>query len=132
MASKSPLAAVEELVQAINDANLEAALALYEPSAVLIAQPGQIARGTKQLREALGGFIALEARLVSDAQWVMEAGDVALYLGRWQLEGTDPSGQPVHMSGTSTDVLRRQSNGQWLIALDNPWGVQVIVDGEAA
>ncbi len=30
------------------------------------------------------------------------------------------------MSGESTDVLRRQPDGRWLIALDNPWGVQIL------
>ena len=131
MTPKSPLDAVNRLVEAINSADLEAALALYEPGAVLFSQPGQIARGTQQLREALAGFIALKATLVSDAQSVMEAGDLALYLGRWRLRGTDPGGQPIHMSGTSTDVLRRQSSGGWLITIDNPWGVQVIDDGQA-
>jgi len=30
------------------------------------------------------------------------------------------------MSGESTDVLRRQEDGRWLIVLDNPWGAQIL------
>ncbi|HKS07297.1 MAG TPA: nuclear transport factor 2 family protein [Gemmatimonadaceae bacterium] len=126
MPSKTPTEVVNDLVHAINHGDIDAALALYEPNAVLIAQPGQIARGTEQLRTALGGFVALKANLQSEAQWVMEAGDVALYLGRWQLRGVDPSGKPVHMSGVSSDVLRRHAKGRWLVAVDNPWGVQIM------
>ena len=64
--------------------------------------------------------------LRASAQHVVEAGDVALYMGRWTLEGTDPTGRTVSMGGESSDILRRQSDGRWLIALDNPWGGQVL------
>ncbi len=121
-----PVNTVAELVEAINRADLDGALALYEKDAVLVAQPGRIARGTAELREALAGFIALKATLRSEAQQVVEAGDVALYVGRWSLRGIDPAGKPVATSGESADVLRRQKDGRWLIALDNPWGAQIL------
>ena len=121
-----PLNTVAQLVEAINRADLDRAVALYENDAVLVAQPGRIARGTAQLRDALAGFIAMKATLRSEAQQVVEAGDVALYVGRWSLRGTDPSGRPVATSGESADILRRQKDGRWLIALDNPWGAQIL------
>lgn len=121
-----PATAVSELTRAINQGDVEAALALYEPNAILMAQPNQAARGTTQLREALTRFVALKPRLRAEAEYVIEAGDIALYVSRWTLEGTDPSGTGVSMGGESTDVLRRQADGRWLIALDNPWGVQVL------
>jgi uncharacterized protein (TIGR02246 family) len=122
-----PLGTVERLVDAINRADLDGALTLYEKDAVLIAQPGRIARGPEQLRDALGGFTAMKARLHSEAQQVVEAGDVALYVGRWSLSGTDPAGgRPIAMRGESADILRRQKDGRWLIALDNPWGSQIL------
>src|SRR5262245_15427782 len=122
-----PIDTVNELVRAINEGNVERAVAAYEPDAVLVAKPGQIARGSSQLREALSGFVALHAVLRSEAQDVIEAGDVALYISRWSLAGTDPSGKAVTMGGESTDILRRQSDGRWLITLDNPWGAQILL-----
>jgi ketosteroid isomerase-like protein len=101
-------------------------VASYESGAVLVAQPGQLARGSAQLREALAGFIALKPVLRSEAQQLIESGDVALYISRWSLAGTDPAGKAVAMGGESTDVLRRQRDGRWLIALDNPWGTQIL------
>ena len=67
----------------------------------------------------------------SEAEQVIEYGDLALYLSRWNLSGTDPSGKAVTMGGQSTDILRRQRDGRWLIAVDNPWGPQTLprVDG---
>ena len=121
-----PVSTVDRLVDAINRADVESAVALYEKDAALVAQPGKVVRGTAQLREALSGFIAMKAKLHSEAQQVIEAGDVALYVSRWSLRGTDPGGKEVAMGGESSDVLRRQKDGRWLIALDNPWGAQIL------
>ena len=122
----TPIDTVNELVDAINRGDLEAALALYETDAVLMAQPGQMARGRNELRSALGGFIALKPQLRSEAQKVLEAGDIALYTSHWTLQGKDPSGKAVAMQGDSSDVLRRKPGGRWLIAVDNPWGAQIL------
>src|SRR5262245_1556823 len=122
----TPLDTVNKLVHAINAGDLATAVALYEPDGILVIRPGQVARGTAQLREALGGFVALRATLTSEAQHVLEAGDLALYFGRWRLRGTDPAGGAVVLGGESADVLRRQPDGRWLIAIDDPWGTQVL------
>ena len=121
-----PIDTVHRLVDAINRGDLETAVKLYEPDAVLVVQPGTFARGSKQIRDGLAGFIALKATLRSEAEEVVEAGDLALYMGRWNLRGTDPAGKAIVMNGESADVLRRHEGGRWLIALDNPWGGQVL------
>ena len=63
-----PIETVNELVQAINSRDLERAVAAYESGAVLVTQPGQLARGTAELREALAEFIALKAVMRSEAR----------------------------------------------------------------
>jgi len=126
MMAHSPVDTVHRLVAAINSGNLEAAVALYEPSAILLSPEGQPARGTVELRAALGGFIAMKPKLQSQVERVFESGDIALYLSRWSLNGTDPSGKPIALTGESTDVLRRQAGGSWLIAIDNPWGAKTL------
>ena len=127
----APTSTVNQLIEAINHGDLDAAVALYEEDGVLVVQPGKIARGSEELRHALEGFIAMKANLRSEAEQVIEYGDLALYLSRWNLSGTDPSGKAVTMGGQSTDILRRQRDGRWLIAVDNPWGAQTLprVDG---
>lgn len=122
----TPIDTVNQLVDALNRRDLEAALVLYEPDAVLVAQPGQPARGSTELSAALGRFIELKPTLRSHAQEVVELDDIALYMGRWTLQGTDASGQAVTMRGESSDILRRQRDGRWLIAIDNPWGAQIL------
>ena len=121
-----PEQTVEQLTLALNQGDLDAAVALYEENAVLVGRPGQVARGRSQIRQALQDFVALHPTLTTTATQVTESGDLALYMSRWSLRGTDPSGASVTMGGESTDILRRQSDGRWLIALDNPWGVAVL------
>ena len=123
---KSPIDTVNQLTDALNRGDLESAIRLYEDDAVLVAQPGQVARGSAALRAALRGFIDLKPTLAAQAQSIIEVVDVALYMGRWTLQGTDPGGRPISMGGESADILRRQSDGRWLIAIDNPWGGQVL------
>lgn len=126
MKTHSPLDTVTQFVDAMNQGNLEVALSMYEPGASLVVRPGVVATGTLALREALKGFMALTPTLTSEAHQVVEAGDLALYCGRWSLRGTDPAGNPVQMSGLSSDILRRQPDGTWRIALDNPWGTDIV------
>jgi ketosteroid isomerase-like protein len=128
----NPIDTVAQLVQAINRGDLAAAVALYEANATLVVRPGQLARGAAEIRDALAGFVALKATLRSEAERVLDADNIALYVGRWNLRGTDPAGQPVVMSGESTDVLRRQRDGRWLVVLDNPWGAEILGSPEHA
>lgn len=126
MVDPNPSDIVKNLTTAINQGDLDKALSFYEPDAVIIAQPGKIAQGKDAIREALAGFISLKPSLKTQAYQVVEAGDAALYCSKWTLVGTSPDGKRVEMGGASSDVLRRQADGRWLVAVDNPWGTSII------
>lgn len=79
MFARTPREAVNKLIEAINDGDIEAALALYEPNATLVVEPGKLAIGMKALRQALGGFVSLRPTLKGEKSEVIEAGDVALF-----------------------------------------------------
>lgn len=102
-------------------------MSLYEKEAIIVAQPGNVARGKEAVRGALAGFISLRPSLNGQARQVVEAGDIALYCSKWTLVGTSPDGNKVEMRGISSDVLRRQADGRWLVAIDNPWGTAIAV-----
>lgn len=127
MKTSSPLDAVTHFVNAMNRGDLNTALSMYEPGASLVVQPGTVVTGTSALREALAGFAALKPTITTEAYKIMEADGVALYCSRWTMRGTDPAGNPVQLGGRSSDVLRRQPDGNWLIALDNPFGAEILV-----
>lgn len=126
MKTSSPLDAVIDFVNAMNRGDLDTALSVYEPGTSLVVQPGTVVTGTSALREALAGFAALKPAITTEAYKIMEADGVALYCSRWTMRGTDPAGNPVQLGGRSSDVLRRQPDGNWLIALDNPFGAEIL------
>jgi uncharacterized protein (TIGR02246 family) len=109
--------------ETFNSGDLEAIMGLYEPGAALVPQAGAPPlTGSAALREALAGFLAVKGRMEGEARKVVQVGDVALVLTDWRLSGSGPDGTPLHMAATATDVLRRQPDGTWRIAIDNPFG----------
>lgn len=121
-ATDSPGWVIELFAERMNSGDLEGALALYEPGATFAPQPGTLVSGLEQIREALTQFFALEPTINGEIEKVVAAGDTALIVNRWSLEGTTPDGQSLTMEGKSADVVRRQSDGRWLILIDDPWG----------
>lgn len=102
--------------------NLERLVALYEPDAVLEAQPGELVRGRSAIREQLNNLLALKGELHAENQSYVEFGDLALLRADWQFTGEDPSGKPVSMGSASSKVARRQPDGTWLYIIDLPFG----------
>jgi uncharacterized protein (TIGR02246 family) len=107
---------------AVAAGNMEAILATYEPGAVMMAQPGMTSSGTAALREAFNHFLALNPKITIIDQEVVQAADIALHSYTWKMNGKTPDGHPVEQSGFSLVVLRKQSDGRWLMAIDNPFG----------
>jgi uncharacterized protein (TIGR02246 family) len=108
-------------VTAFNAGDAAALLALYEPNAVLVPEPGGPAVGGEALRAALGRLLALRGTMTLETRAVIPAGDLALLHGQWTLSGMAPDGAPLQMAGRTAEVLRRQPDGTWLCVVDNPF-----------
>jgi uncharacterized protein (TIGR02246 family) len=121
MAAREPKDVQHEFIQAFNAGNLAGLLALYEPGASFVPQPGQVVTGTNAIREVLGGFLAMKGTLALNKQTVVPAGDVALLHGEWTLRSTSPDGKPVETAMRSSEVVRRQPDGTWRYVVDNPY-----------
>src|SRR5262249_4636423 len=121
MAIHSPKDYHAAFVKAFNRQDVNAILSLYEPDAVLVPGASPV-RGHAEVRAALSQFLALKGTMRLETTYLLEAGDVALSRGKWTLDGTDPSGKPVHMESSSIEVHRKQPDGTWLVAIDHPFG----------
>lgn len=126
MTLANPFGAVLEFFHAFNNGDVDAAVTLYEPDAVMVAQPGEVISGAAAVREALSCFLNLKPTLTLEKSELVVAGDIALSVVRWTLEGVGPDGAQVRMEGTTSDVLRRQPDGRWLFVIDNPWGTAIL------
>lgn len=102
--------------------DIEAILLTYEPDATMAVQPGMTIAGTSALREGFKQFLALNPKLTVTKAEVIQAGDIALHSYSWEMAGKAPDGTPIAQSGLSVVVLRKQTDGRWLMVIDNPFG----------
>ena len=92
VSTETPKQVLEAVVEGINTGNFETLMALYEPEAAFATEPGSLAAGLGGIREALGGFVALNGKLDLEVGRVLEVGDLALVVGQ------GPSLEPVQMA----------------------------------
>src|SRR5690349_5154465 len=111
MAARRPEEIDQSFAQAFSAGDLEALVALYEPDAVLVPQPGQVVTGREAIREALQGFLTLCGEFRIEVKGVVETGDLALVRSNWSLSGAGPGGCLVDLSGRGAEVVRRQPDG---------------------
>jgi ketosteroid isomerase-like protein len=116
----------EDLYPALSEAydacNLEAVLSLYDPKAVFVIKPSHVTESPAELRAAMQHLIALRGRLTVNPDSFVRSDDVVLVLGTFTLSGRRTDGTPFERTSRFADVLRRQPDGRWLIAVDNPYG----------
>ena len=123
MAAHRPEDAHSLFTEAFNAGNLDALGALYEADATMVPQPGQpTVTGGQAIRGVLQGFLQMNATIVVETESVVQAGDIALLRSQWRLAGTGPDGEPIEMSHSGTEVVRRQADGTWLYIIDHPFG----------
>jgi uncharacterized protein (TIGR02246 family) len=106
---------------AVSKGDLEGALSTFEPGAVMVAQPGMPVMGTPALRAAFQQFLAIAPKVTVTGQDTVQSGDLALHTFTWKMSGNAPDGSPIEQAGFSAVVLRKQQDGQWLMAIDHPF-----------
>ncbi|WSA97135.1 DUF4440 domain-containing protein [Streptomyces sp. NBC_01795] len=105
-----------------NSGDPRAVAQMYEPDAVFAPPGGGVADSPEAIARANAGFLGLGLPLTVRPRHTYVAGDVALLVVDWEIEGTGPDGEPVHIEGTATDVARRAADGYWRYAIDRPAG----------
>jgi uncharacterized protein (TIGR02246 family) len=121
----TPKEFLSSYVNEFNKKNVNSLLNMYEADACFVVQPGQIVKGTDNIRQSLQGFIDMNGKLQSDVKGVIQTSNLALINTKWSFSGSGPDGKSVNIAGKATDVLRQQSDDTWRIIIDNPWGTDM-------
>ena len=104
---------------AFNRQDIDAIVALYEPTAVLV-RAGTLARGTDDIRAAYRVVLMRCPRIELHTISVIRNGHLAMLRGEWVWHGVTSDGEPVHSEGRSVETVRLQPDGRWLFAIDDP------------
>ena len=101
--------------------DLEGVLELYEEGATLVGPDGAPAAGGESIRERLQGLLATAPHVEAGESRALLAGDIALLSNRWRMTfAVGEDGGRTGFEGTSTEVARRQADGCWRYAIDDP------------
>ena len=99
----------------LNAGDLRGLMASYYASDATYAPvPGVVVSGG-EVEAAIGRLVALRTPIEVTVRHVLENGDTALLVVDWEMPAAG-------MSGTATDVARRQDDGTWKCVIDNPHG----------
>jgi uncharacterized protein (TIGR02246 family) len=113
------------LLKAFNAGDIDAIVACYEPRACFVLKSGDIVRGTVELRKMFRATLSYKPDLALNVSKIIPAGDdLALVLVKWTSRTVSSSGEAKVWAGTATDIARRQPDGTWKLALDNPYGIE--------
>ncbi len=82
----------------------------------MAAEPGRHVTGRESIRATLGPFLEAGMKISLSTVYVMERDDLALCSCDFVL-----TGGAEEVRGRTSELARRQSDGQWLYAIDNPW-----------
>jgi ketosteroid isomerase-like protein len=108
--------------RAFNAGDLDALLKLYDQQSVLVAEPGKPVQGFENIRQALAGFLALKLPIQLTLRHVYENGDIGFCVADWSIAGKASDGKDVKVGGTSAEVVKKTSGGNWVYVIDSPYG----------
>lgn len=126
MTAKTPGEAVEIIDRAFNAGDIETILDFYEENAVVVTEPGTIARGKSELRAFFERVLAAKRSAHQIKTYVLESDGVALFLSRWRLAGSDWEATLLGRQFVATAVFRKQPSGDWKALIDNSFGPLVL------
>ena len=114
--------AVMELDHAFNLRDMDAVLSFYENDAVVVMAPGRMARGKDELRQFFAQLFAMKCEAHQMRTHVIETGDIALFISKWQLVGESSDGRDFSREGIATSIFRKGADSKWRIVIDNCFG----------
>ena len=114
--------------QAINQEDFATLADIYAPDAVLVVQPGQNAVGKEQIGKAFKAIAAYfnhTLKVKQAGMEILESGGTALVLAKTIVSA---KGFP-EVERKATYVFKRSSGGEWLCAIDNSYGHDLLDGG---
>ncbi|MFJ6676105.1 YybH family protein [Actinosynnema sp. NPDC091369] len=112
----------ELFLRAFNSGDHATIERMYSPDAVSVWKPGEEPVAGDARRANVAEFLAFGVPMKARTKGIYVNGDIALLIVDWAIQGTSRTGEPIDLSGTGTDVMRRGRDGRWRYVIDNAYG----------
>ena len=109
----------QTFARAFNSRDIDNLMALYEEKAVLRIDAEKTFTGKAAIAVELQKLLTMPGKMLSHNNFCIEYGDVALLRADHSIVDTDGA---TIFSGSSAEVVRRQSDGTWLYIIDHAMG----------
>ena len=116
---------IERADSAIVSEDFDTLMGIYTDDAILVVTPGVNACGKKEIREAfekIAVYFKNGLKLAQNGMEILESGDTALVLANTVVSA--PNYPPTERKATY--VFHKSMNGNWLCAIDNSYGHEVV------
>ncbi|MDH3207353.1 MAG: DUF4440 domain-containing protein [Gemmatimonadota bacterium] len=111
------------LMKAVEEGDLDAAVALYEPNATFVVSPERVVTGHAAIREVLQAMAEQSTGSIEAVTAVPSAdGSVAVTRTKGSVTIPGLDGASVTRPFHSVEVVRKQPDGTWLFVIDDPSG----------
>jgi uncharacterized protein (TIGR02246 family) len=114
---------LESYVAAFNSGDAEGVDSCYTDAGIIVWEKGNPVKGEAR-RAVIEEFLAaMQPRIETDVREAYVTGDTTLLVVDWTMEVNAETGQGREkLRGVGLDVLRKQEDGSWLYAVDDPFG----------
>jgi uncharacterized protein (TIGR02246 family) len=123
---KTEAGAVAYFRHCIKNGDAAGALSCFHPDAVYIDRNGRELRGLDQIALAMNEICRLKMDIQGETPHITVVNDLAMWQDQWEMTGTAPDGHPLHMTGNTSCIMKRNEEGEWLWLVDNPFGSAVL------
>lgn len=119
---------IKKCDSAIKEEDFDTLMNYYTDDAILVIKPGMIAKGKEEIKKAFisiakyfnNSLVPTQGEMI-----ILETGDTALVISEAILSA-DKKDSEYSMQRKSTYVFKKNSKGEWLCAIDNSYGTDLI------
>ncbi len=119
----SPEELLDQVTELINSKDVNSLIQLYETEASFVEQSCKLIKGRENIRLKLLEFLEMNGKLRTSIRKSIQSGNIALIYSVWTFTGSSSDGSAIDLSGTSVNIVRKQSDNSWQIVIDDPWGI---------
>jgi uncharacterized protein (TIGR02246 family) len=122
MVTTKPEDCDREFAACVKARDLDGLVALYETDARYVRRDGTVVIGHIAIRALLQSLLDVPTEIEMNVVTVIANDGTALLYNDWTLRAGSADGGVRESSGRAIEVVRRQPDGHWLFAIDDPFG----------